>query len=364
MTHKVGTAVIGLGTIGAVHAETYSQIPESQFVAVCSRRQEIVEAYERKYGVKGYTDYRELLDNSEVEAVTICTPHNLHHEMALAAAKSGKHVAVEKPLGISLKEADDMVEAVRNAGVHDLYMENLCFAPSHHLAKEAVDSGTVGQVYLCKARESVDFIFDSEAEKSLIEGKSQWSWYFDPAKTGGGQLISTGCHPIQYVRYIYNRAPIKRVYAEISEHVGNKKKPGIEDAALLTMRFEGGGVGEIETSFYANGGTDDKAEIYGNKGSIFIDLYNRNPVTIFSHVGYNFGQSIFVPPNANRGWTYPMPDENYSLGYHHEQRHFLKSILQDKRPIINFDDGRATLEVIEAGYRSHQTGAAISLPLT
>jgi len=103
---------------------------------VCTRRAAVLKDYEKKYGVKGYTDYRDLLENKEVEAITIATPHKLHSEMAVEAAKAGKHVAVEKPLATSLSEADEMIRAVKKYGVKDLYLENLCFAPSYKMAKE------------------------------------------------------------------------------------------------------------------------------------------------------------------------------------------------------------------------------------
>ncbi len=366
MADKVGTAVIGLGTIGVVHADWCSQIPESKFVAVCDVRETVLKEFEAKYRVKGYTDYEDLLENKEVEAVIIAIPHYLHSKVAIEAAKAGKHVAVEKPLCKTLKEGDEMLNAVKKAGVHDLYMENLCFAPSFKLAKDIVNKGGLGDVYLCKARESGDIGFGSPEERAMIDGKRVDSWYFDYEKTGGGMLISAGCHAVQYVRYIYDNAQPRRVYAEIIDRVGMPKPKGIEDAALVTMRFKGDKVGEVETSFYATGGFDDKAEIYGNNGTIFLDLYKRNPIIVHSHTGYDMlGQSIFFSAlGADKGWSFPIPEERFSLGYYNELRHFLQSILQDKRPIVNFDDGKGTLEIVLAAYKSHQTGQAVSLPLT
>ena len=361
---KVKTAVIGLGTIGAVHVDWYAEIAESELVAVCDIRKDVVKQFESKYRVKAYTDYKDLLNDRDVEAVTIAVPHYLHHTMAIEAAKAGKHVAVEKPLCRNLSEAEQMLRAVRKAGVSDLYMENLCFAPSFKLAKDIVDGGGLGEVYLCKARESGDMVFGSPGERDAVEGRTVDSWYFDYEKTGGGILLTAGCHAVQYVRYVYANAPAQRVFAEIVERVGVPKR-GIEDAALVTIRFRDDKVGEVEASLYATGGFDDKAEIYGNKGTIFLDMYKRNQISVHSHGGYgNLARSIFLPaPGADRGWSFPIPEERFQLGYYHEQRHFLQSILSGKRPTVNFDDGRATLEIILAAYESHRTGKAISLPL-
>ena len=360
----VGTAVIGLGTIGAVHAHWYSQIPESKFIAVCDTRREVVAESEKRYRVQGYTNYLDLLENKDVEAVTIAVPHYLHSTIAIEAAKRGKHVAVEKPLCKSLAEADRMTAAVRKAGVFDLYMENLCFAPSYKLAKEIVENGGLGDVYLCKARESGDMVFESDEERDMLSGKRVDGWYFDYEKTGGGALISSGVHAVQYVRHIFSGFRVKKVYAEMLESVGVPKPNGIEDVALVTIRFDGNRIGEVETSFYATGGYDDKAEIYGNKGTIFLDLYKRNPITVHSHVGYGkLGQSIFSPLSVDKGWSFPVPDEKYELGYYHEQRHFLQSILTEKRPAVSFEDGKSTLEIVYAAYESYRTGQVVQLPL-
>ncbi len=256
-----------------------------------------------------------------------------------------------------------MLSAVKKANVLDMYLENLCFAPSYSLAKDIVDSGGLGDVYLCKARESADFGSGSKTERDLLKD----SWVFDYEKSGGGILLTDGCHPIQYVRHIFGNSPPVRVYSEIIESIGVKKPKGIEDLALVTIRFEGDRIGEIETSYYATGGgADDKAEIYGNQGTIFLDLYRRNPIVVHSRAGYgNLGHSRFLSAEEDdKGWSFPIPEENYSLGYFHEQKHFLQCILRDQRPSINLDDGRTTLEIVLAAYKSYEMKKPISLPLT
>ncbi len=358
---KVKTAVVGLGTIGSVHADWYSQIPESELVAVSDVRKDVVKRVASKYDVKGYTNYEELMENKEVEAVTVATPNFLHFPVAMAAARSGKHVAVEKPLCLTLDQADQMIGEIKKAGVVDMYTENLCFAPSYRLAKEIVDKGGLGKLYLCKAYESDDIVLGSEGEKQMMQS----SWYLDPRQSGGGKLMSTGVHAIQYIRFMLNGAKALRVHAEIIDSIGAKKPPRMEDMALVTIRFENDRVGEVHTGYYMTGGSDDRAELYGDRGTIFLDLYRRNEIKVHSHVGYGaIGQSMFQPSEgADRGWSFPIPDERYDLGYYHEQRHFLQCILEGKRPMVNFDDGRATLEIILAAYQSHDTSETVRLPL-
>jgi myo-inositol 2-dehydrogenase / D-chiro-inositol 1-dehydrogenase len=361
MTGKVRTAVVGLGTIGAVHAEWYAQIPESTLVAVCDAREDIAKKIAAKHGVKGYTDYHELVEDKNVDALTVAVPNFLHHDVAMAAIKEGKNVAVEKPLAVSMEEANDMVNAAKKAGIVNMYTENLCFAPSYRTAKEIVDKGGLGTIYLCKAYESDDIVKGSEAERNVMKS----SWYLDPKQSGGGKLMSTGVHAVEYVRFMFNHPKALRVHAEIIDSIGIQKPKRMEDMALVTIRFEGDKVGEVHTGYYMTGGTDDRAEIYGDQGTIFLDLYRRNEIKVHSHVGYgSVGQSMFQPSEgADLGWSFPIPDERYDLGYYHEQRHFLQCILENKTPRVTFEDGRATLEIVLAAYKSHETGEAVKLPL-
>ena len=160
---------MGLGTIGAVHAEWYTQIPESNLVAVCDAREDVSKKIASKYDVKSYTDFHELVEDKDVEALTVAVPNYLHHDVAVAAAKAGKHVAVEKPLCMDLKEADEMINEVKKAKVIDMYTENLCFAQSYSVAKDIVDSGGVGNVYMCKAFESDDIVLGFAGRKGRDE---------------------------------------------------------------------------------------------------------------------------------------------------------------------------------------------------
>ena len=183
----------------------------------------------------------------------------------MAALKAGKNVAVEKPLAVSLKEADEMIEEAKRAGVVDMYTENLCFAPSYSAAKGIVDKGGLGNIYLCKAYESDDIVLGSQAEKNMMKT----SWYLDPKQSGGGKLISTGVHAVEFVRFMFGHPRALRVHAEIIDSIGIQKPKRMEDMALVTIRFEGDRIGEVHTGAYMTGGTDDRAEIYGDQGTIF-----------------------------------------------------------------------------------------------
>jgi len=349
--------------MGPTHAEWLTMIPEAELKAVCDIDEHRAKEIAAEYHVDWYTDYHDILERKDIEAVTIVTPNYLHAPMAIEAAKAGKHVAVEKPLCINLKEADEMIKAVKKAGVLDLYCENLCFAPSYSMAKDIIDEGGLGDVYMVRCREAGGVGVSPELKEYLASQKEPVTWYADYKKAGGGMLLSTGIHCITYIRHILNRETATKVYAELKTIMFPDER--IEDVALVTVRYKGGQLGWIDTAISALGTYDDRAEIYGTQGTIFLDMYRRNPILVYSQPGYGpIGGSMFEPVlGADKNWSYPIPDEKRSLGYWHEERHFMKCILAGNRPKVNFDDGRASVEVVMAAYKSHATGNAVSLPL-
>lgn len=373
MPAKVRTAVIGLGSIGPTHVSWCAAVPESELIAVCDSDPRRVEEVAGQYGVDAHTDYHQILERKDVDAVIVAAPSFLHAPMMIDAARAGKHVAVEKPMCLSLAEADAMIAAAQAAGVHTQYFENLCFSPSYRQAKEIIDAGGLGNIVFIRCCEGAGGGASAQREAydalraggpSGGEGETLGSWYLDHAKSGGGALISAGCHCVMFLRYVLNREPVTRVYAALVNVVSPDAR--VEDAAYVTIHYQGGQVGWVDTSLVNALGTfDDRAEIYGTEGTIFVDLYRSSPLKVYSQGGYGqLGASMFgAIRQADRSWSYPMPDERWALGYAAELRHFLSSILADEPPAITLEDGRATLEVVQAAYQSGRTGNAVALPL-
>jgi len=370
---KVRTAVVGLGVQGPVHAEWSCNLAEAELTAVCDIIESRAKEAAAKYHCDWYTDYHEMLERKDIDAVIVVTPPDLHAPIAIAAAKAGKHIAVEKPMCMDLKEADEMINAVKKAGVLDCYFENLCYAPAYAMAKQIIDDGGIGEPFFMRCGESDGKGIDKYREmfKDILKTRKPEAMEKKPSKPVHGILHGGGCHPIMYCRYIFDRQPAIRVYAE-TRNYGWGGDPRIEDVALLTITYKGGQVAWVDACSYALGTFDDRAEIYGTKGTIFADLYGSHMTTgvkVYSQPGFNarIGSSRYPRGRGYFGvqtnWSHPIPDEEYSLGYYNEQQAFLRSILAGERPSVNFDDGKATLEVIFAAYESRDTGKVISLPL-
>jgi myo-inositol 2-dehydrogenase / D-chiro-inositol 1-dehydrogenase len=356
---KVRVGIIGMGVQGPVHVHWSANLREAKLVAVCDLVESRAKEVAAQYQCDWYSDYHQLLERKDVDAVILVTPPSTHAQVAIDAMKAGKHVAVEKPLCMDLEEASAMQDTAKKTGMLDGYFENLCYAPAYHTAKQILSDGGIGEAFFMRCGESDGKGLASYESESDTVWKSLAKEEHHYGVTHGG-----GCHPIMFCRYVYDRAPVKKVYAEM--------KGSPENAAFLTITYATGQIAWVDTSIYALGTFDDRAEIYGTKGTILADLYGvemDKGVKVFSQEGFDprIGSSRYPSGPGYFGrqtsWSHPIPDEEYSLGYFHEQQAFLSSIIKGTRPEVNFDDGRATLEVILAAYKSRDSGSAVSLPL-
>jgi myo-inositol 2-dehydrogenase / D-chiro-inositol 1-dehydrogenase len=340
-----GIGIIGSQFIAELHAEALKHVADARIVAVASPTEAHVRTFAQKHSVPHwFTDYRELLRLKEVDIVSLCLPNYLHCQATVDAAAGGKHVICEKPLCMSLKEADRMIAACRDAGVKLMYAEELCFTPKYVRAKQLVDEGALGKVYLIK-----------QSEKHFGPHSA---WFWDVEKSGGGVLLDMGCHGIEFARWILNRPRATSVYAHCGTYVHKGKTRG-EDNAILIVEFEGGAHALIEESWARLGGMDDRAEIYGSQGVTYADLLHGSALETYSEVGY--GYAVEKAPTT-KGWTFTMYEEIWNYGFPQEMQHFVDSVRHNRQPSVTGEDGRAVLEIMLAAYASAGTGRKVPLP--
>ena len=343
---RVKVGIIGSGFIGQLHAEAFARVPNAEVVAVASPNAERGRALAEAHGIHRHlTDYRDLLNLDEIDLVTIGAPNDLHAPICIDAAKAGKHVVCEKPLCLTLEQADAMIAACREAGVKLMYAEELCFAPKYVRAKLLVEEGALGDVFLVKQSEE------------HFGPHSPWFW--DVNRSGGGVLLDMGCHSIAFCRWIMGNKPIIRVSATMGTFVHGDKTRG-EDHSLTVLTFAGGGIGVCENSWAKGGGVDDRAEVYGSKGNTRADLLRGSSLTTYSDVGYGYAVE---KASTTQGWTFTMYEESWNYGFPQEMQHFVDCVQRDEQPFVTGEDGRAVLEAIYAAYQSAGTGRAVDLPL-
>jgi predicted dehydrogenase len=259
----VRVGIIGSQFQADCHAASISMIEgEMSVVAVASPTEGNAQALANKYKIpRVYTDYRDLVADPEIEAVTITSPNKLHCEMTLAIARAGKHVICEKPLCITLDEADQMIEVCRSNGVLLLYAEELFFTPKYVKAKEMSDAGAFGKVHLIK-----------QSEKHFGPHSD---WFWDVKRSGGGALLDLGCHGIAFAYWFLGRPKLLSAYSHLGTYVHGDKTQA-DDEAVTVIEFEGNAFSIIENSWARRGGMDDRIEVYGEGGLTIANLHMGN----------------------------------------------------------------------------------------
>src|SRR5512133_4408424 len=271
MTKKVQVGLVGTGFVGDIHAVTFKNwVKDVELVAVASPHN--AEHFAKEQGIVGaYKDYREMLKDPEIDVVDIGIPNDLHCQVVCDAARAGKHVIIEKPLCITLEEADEMIDECKKAGVLLMYAEELLFAPKYVRAKKLIEEGAIGEPFLAKQSEE--------------HPGPHMPWFWDVNRSGGGVMLDMGCHSIEYTRWILGKPKVKSVTAFMGQYVHQDKTKG-EDHSHAVIEYEGNKIAMIENSWAKGGGVDDRCEIYGQKGHTRADLLRGSSLLTYSEEVY------------------------------------------------------------------------------
>jgi myo-inositol 2-dehydrogenase / D-chiro-inositol 1-dehydrogenase len=345
---KTKVLLLGAGFITDIHMECYRRfIPEAEVVGVYTRNAGKAKAFAQKHDIPQWYDHLEdAIGKSGCEVVDICLPNFLHAPATISAARAGKHVIIEKPLAITLEEADAMINECRKAGVKLMYAEELCFAPKYERVRSLVKEGAVGKIYMLK-----------QGEK---HNGPHSDWFYDIDQAGGGVLMDMGCHAIGWFLWMLDRARVKSVFSSMSTvlHTGRTKG---EDNSIVIIEFENGVTAVAENSWAKHGGMDDRCEVYGLDGVIYADLFMGNAAVSYSKKGYGYAME---KADTTVGWSFTIFEEAFNQGYPHELKHFIECVQKDQQPLVTGEDGRAVLEIIYAAYASAGQGKKIMLPFT
>ena len=357
---KIKTGVIGCGKIGHYHAQCYQQIPNSEFVAACNWNIGRAEEFAEKYGVKAFDSVEQMVKETGVEAVSICTPHPNHAKMAVEAAKLGVHVAIEKPLASTLADCDAIIEAVKEAGVvGSMVCQRRFYRPVQRIAK-AIADGKIGKPIL--GRVNVLGWRDMNYYRS-----DHWrgTWKGE----GGGVLVNQSVHQLDL---------LLSFMGEIDSLYGmwdtlNHPELEVDDTAVAVIRFKNGALGTISVSNSQNPALFGNVRVHGSNGA---------SVGVQTDGGAMFiaGVSGITEPPVNDMWTVPGEEdmlETYkkedsdffnsvdsNLFFHQEQlQDFVDAIADAREPQVTLEDGRRAVELFTAIYRSQRDKQLIKFPL-
>jgi predicted dehydrogenase len=343
---KVKVGIIGSQFEADIHAASFAMMPEEiDVVAIASPTPGNAEKLAKKYSIpRVFLDYREMLKEPDIEMVTITAPNHLHAQMTIDIANAGKHVVCEKPLCMTLSEADEMIDVCHRKGILLAYAEELFFTPKYVKAKEMADQGAFGKVYLVK-----------QSEKHFGPHSA---WFWDVERSGGGALMDLGCHGIAFCYWFLGRPAIRSIYAHLGTYTHADKTKG-DDEAICIIEFENGAVGMIENSWGRRGGMSDRSEIYGEGGVTYADLHMGNALPTYSE--YGFGYAVEKAPST-QGWSYPVFEEHWNYGIPQEMRHFARCVRGKETLRATGEDGRVVMQALYAAYASAGLGQKVQLP--
>jgi predicted dehydrogenase len=343
---KVKIGIVGSRFQADCVATSVKAVPEeAEVVAVASPTPGNAEALAGRHRIPAFcSDYREMLSDPAIELVWVTAPNRFHSAITIDAARAGKHVVCEKPLCMTLEEADAMIDACTRAGVLLLYAEELFFAPKYVKAKQMADEGAFGRVHLVK-----------QGEK---HSGPHSDWFWDVEQSGGGALMDLGCHGIAFCWWFLGKPKVKSVYAQLSTQVHAGRTQG-DDEAITIIEFDGGALGMVENSWNRPGGMDDAIEVFGANGQTYADMLMGNALPTYSDMGFDYAVE---KASTTRGWTYPVFEEHWNYGFPQEARHFARCVRGKETPISDGEAGRVVQEVLYAAYASAGLGRKVLMP--
>lgn len=322
----------------------------TRVVALASRTRAKAESLAREFNVpRIYDDWRNLLGNAEIDAVCVTTPNDLHHEMTIAACRTGKHVFVEKPLALNMSQAREMVDAARENKVLLMVHQNQRFFPVHEIAKQILDAKILGPILSLRARWS-------------HAGPEHWSpegvWFFDPARAGHGALFDLGIHKFDIIRYLTGKEA-----ASVSALTGTlDKKIGVEDNGVSILKFTDQTLGVVEAS-WTSPPNENSVRLYGTRGFMQVMSDATYPLTLH-FAEHEYAQSVQLTEGAWVNDTVFAPNIPATSATGGMFRHFADCITTGRECIASGADNLKSFEICLAAFESAASGQSVSLPMS
>lgn len=354
---KLRVGFIGAGRISDLHAIEYLQNPRAEIVAVCDLDPQIAERQARAWGIKPertFANYHDLLALKDVDLVEILLPHHLHYQATLDAAAAGKHISLQKPMAMSVAEADEMIAAAKKAGVTLKVFENFIFYPPVMAAKRLIEAGEIGIPLTIRIKSN-----GATSPNAWKVPRNAQVWRFNPETCGGGPLVfDDGHHKFSLAWYFMGLA--EEVHAWIgSVEVSDGLDAGrLDTPAIVSWKFPGNRYGSLEvvyspelvldTRHYAQ---DDRIEITGTKGVIWITrghgkMMDVPPVVVYKDLKTTGYSDMPV------GWEY---------SFINSTRHMIEAYFKGEPPSLTGEQGRDILRFALAAQESARTGQSVRL---
>ena len=375
MAKELRIAMIGCGFMGRAHSNAWSQVnhffprehkPVLKVAVARPEEKDKLEKFAKAWGYEAMElDWKKLIARPDIDLIDVCVPNVMHHDIVIAAAEVGKIVVCEKPLAMSVREAEEMVAAVEKAGVPNMVSFNYRRVPAVSLAKQLIDEGRLGRIFHYRA----NFLQDWTISTDVPQG-GMATWRLDVKAAGSGVTGDLLAHCIDTA--MWHNGPITEVNAmtetfikqRVHAETGKKQRVGIDDACTFFCRFKNGSLGNFESTRYARG---HKAlftfEINGEHASIGWDLHDLHRLSYFDHRDDSLvrgWRSIHVTdgdmPYMGHWWV-PGLQIGYGETFVHQIAEFLECAAKGQPASPSFREALATQYVCDAVLASAKKGA-------
>jgi predicted dehydrogenase len=337
---KLRIAVIGCGWAGERHVLAFQALSDrAEIVALVDNDRDYLDVKAAEWDIPDFcTDYREVLERKDVHAVSLCLPHNIHADVAVASAQAGKHILCEKPIAVTLKEADSMIASAEENRIKLMVAESARFNPKYRSVKNCLDRNCIGNPILLR------FVFiPRRGSKEGYVYPGRRSWLTDSKIAGGGQWMVNGIHRVSVARWFFGE--VKSIYA--AEHRTPSYRLDIEANVCATLKFENGALGEIlsipQASHYE---VFNDTMVHGDAGAIVV---SRTDGKVHLHGGQ------MESPDNHRILDTAEDEDAFAL----EMEHFLDYVQNDAPCICDGRSERASLAVVLGGFASMKSGAEV-----
>jgi myo-inositol 2-dehydrogenase/D-chiro-inositol 1-dehydrogenase len=331
MTGEQGVRIgmVGAGRIARVHAAAYETVSRGAIVAVTDPIEAAVGGIAKDYGYRAVPTFTDMLADPDIDAVLLATPNALHPDQTVQALEAGKHVFCQKPIALTLEDADRVVAAAAGSDRVVQFGFMLRFTPPLPQLQARLASGELGEAIAGQAA-----VFGWEPSND---------WFYDPAQ-GGGVILDTLVHFGDLVLWLFG--PADHVHTEGGPYkLAGAKRFGSPDNAIVTVRHASGAVSSMYVTWTAGHG-NFRLDVYGTEGSAAVDLVKAQALETHS---------------VRDGWAYP--DLLWSYGYGGEQQYFVDRILGrvDGSVAATAQQARDALALMLAAQRSVETGEIVRL---
>lgn len=346
----LGFGIVGTGMISNFHAKALADVRGAKLVACFDRAAERAEAFAKEQGCAAYDSLDDMLASDEVDCVAVATPSGAHMEPAVAAAKAGKHVLIEKPLEITLKRCDKIIKECEKAGVKLAAVFPSRFHDSFVALKKAVDKNRFGRLTLGDA-----YVKWYRTQEYYDSGAWRGTWALD----GGGALMNQAIHTVDLLTWLMG--PVVEIQA-ITDTLAHERIE-VEDVAVATLRFENGALGVIEATTAAYPGYLKRIELHGSHGSAVVEEEDIKKWDFAKKLKSDDAIHKAMASSKSTGGGAADPSAIGHHGHALQIADFVKAIKKDTTPSVDGHEGRRSVEIIQGIYKAAQTGKSVKLPL-